>query len=262
MTTITTAAELDALPVGSVVLDRNGVAWQDNGRAWASVLHPTTDWLLAYLPATLLTPDEPVATRECPTCHGDGATYEQVRVGRAATPFACSTCGGDGEVATTGCRHEKCADLAVDKFSPCKVATTVDREAANNEAHRRFPEGTVTDALERARFMSGAEWVLALLPATVKPDREALARIIWERRGGWRASWDDPTLFTEEVKETWREEADAILAAWEGKSEAEVREEVAREIESSVENVDPRSSQSMDMLRAARIAREGGRIDG
>lgn len=35
---------------------------------------------------------------ECPDCHGDGATYTQVRVGQHATPFICATCDGDGEV--------------------------------------------------------------------------------------------------------------------------------------------------------------------
>ena len=34
--------------------------------------------------------------RECEQCNGDGAIYEQVRVGQFATPFACPTCNGDG----------------------------------------------------------------------------------------------------------------------------------------------------------------------
>ncbi|GAA2237478.1 hypothetical protein GCM10010401_07060 [Rarobacter faecitabidus] len=34
---------------------------------------------------------------ECPTCGGEGATYEQVRVGQFATPFVCSACDGSGE---------------------------------------------------------------------------------------------------------------------------------------------------------------------
>ena len=34
----------------------------------------------------------------CPDCDGDGATYEQVRVGQPSTPFVCFRCDGDGEV--------------------------------------------------------------------------------------------------------------------------------------------------------------------
>ena len=34
----------------------------------------------------------------CPDCDGDGATYEQVRVGQHATPFVCFRRDGDGEV--------------------------------------------------------------------------------------------------------------------------------------------------------------------
>ena len=41
---------------------------------------------------------------ECPDCHGDGATYTQVRVGQSPTPFVCLLCEGDGDVplAVTG----------------------------------------------------------------------------------------------------------------------------------------------------------------
>lgn len=38
------------------------------------------------------------ARRECERCGGDGAVYEQVRVGQFATPFGCPDCHGDGEV--------------------------------------------------------------------------------------------------------------------------------------------------------------------
>ncbi|GMA26177.1 hypothetical protein GCM10025864_39360 [Luteimicrobium album] len=76
-----------------------------------------------------LTPDEPVATTQtCSTCGGDGAIYEQVRVGQAATPFVCSTCGGDGEVraATTVARsHDpRCISLTDSEFNTscdCRV---------------------------------------------------------------------------------------------------------------------------------------------
>lgn len=34
----------------------------------------------------------------CPGCGGDGAVYEQVRVGQPATPFVCRECHGDGEI--------------------------------------------------------------------------------------------------------------------------------------------------------------------
>lgn len=42
------------------------------------------------------------AERACPTCGGDGATYEQVRIGQPPTPFVCATCQGDGVVCRTG----------------------------------------------------------------------------------------------------------------------------------------------------------------
>ena len=35
---------------------------------------------------------------ECQECNGDGAVYEQVRVGQFACPFVCTNCNGDGEV--------------------------------------------------------------------------------------------------------------------------------------------------------------------
>lgn len=44
----------------------------------------------------LTTPE--VERVECPACHGDGATYEQVRVGQHATPFVCDQCRGDGDI--------------------------------------------------------------------------------------------------------------------------------------------------------------------
>lgn len=34
----------------------------------------------------------------CSACDGEGATYEQVRVGQQASPFVCGRCDGDGEV--------------------------------------------------------------------------------------------------------------------------------------------------------------------
>lgn len=36
--------------------------------------------------------------RTCEQCNGDGAIYEQVRVGQFSTPFVCPTCNGDGEL--------------------------------------------------------------------------------------------------------------------------------------------------------------------
>ena len=39
-----------------------------------------------------------MTTTTCPDCDGDGATYEQVRVGQHATPFICHRCDGGGEV--------------------------------------------------------------------------------------------------------------------------------------------------------------------
>lgn len=35
---------------------------------------------------------------KCSACDGDGATYEQVRVGQYAIPVVCARCDGDGEV--------------------------------------------------------------------------------------------------------------------------------------------------------------------
>ncbi|WP_159622699.1 hypothetical protein [Ruania rhizosphaerae] len=75
---ITTAAELDALPVGSVVLDRDGDAWQKSSK-WFCAAPP--EWSLHklshYLPATVLyRPDRPALT----------ATAEQVEAAERTPP--------------------------------------------------------------------------------------------------------------------------------------------------------------------------------
>lgn len=60
--TVTTAAELVALPVGSVVLDRDGDAWQKRGPdSWNCVMHalnstdqPSSSLTIALGPLTML----------------------------------------------------------------------------------------------------------------------------------------------------------------------------------------------------------------
>ena len=57
---VTTAEELDALPVGSVVINERGNAWQKTGRNWYVAGSTGGSKTLPYLPATVLHEGEEV----------------------------------------------------------------------------------------------------------------------------------------------------------------------------------------------------------
>lgn len=65
----------------------------------------------------------------CSACNGQGATYEQVRVGQHATPFVCARCDGDGEV-------------PIERTAAEKMSAQFQREAREMAAHaaRRLRE--------------------------------------------------------------------------------------------------------------------------
>lgn len=261
MTTITTAAELDALPVRSVVaydtssgvpaVKRHDGRWAVAGYhdSFSSHQMVHTTFGSSKGPLTLLTPDEPVAT------------------GADVPP----------------------APAAVDREA---VRVALGYAIAR---HRVGPVGAnVRSAEDDALARDLVDAVLALLPATVKPDRGDLMRLVQNEVGGFLAH--DP----ERPEAFYGYIADAILAAWPGRTEAEVlreffaasrtsdvppayahddelvtlvharmkeheaevradeRERIAREIEETAPAWSLTTNQAALVRQFARIAREGG----
>jgi hypothetical protein len=267
MTTITTAAELDALPVGSVVRDHFGfvyartrvAGWKEAGYTWEASSENIE------LPATLLTPDEPVAT----TVDGCGAVM-----------FSGSICtrdaGHDGhhfhtDPWRTDPWHVGTSDRPVGRGPRFTQATTVDREAVARAwfaasatlAAQRFGcvepvrwEECIPEEQEGERVKADA--VLALLPATVKPDADALTELI------------DATAEEHESEHTLDHTAarcvtDAVLAAWPGRTEAEVMRHVANDVGGAIASSDFMDGEiSPDGARwvAAEIREQAELIDG
>lgn len=200
MTTITTAAELDALPVGSVVRTAVGTtfvredgSWREPGWTW----HPSSRDI--FLPAVLLTPDEPDDTADPNTAYVRGyrkALADQVATGAGVVP----------------------------------APATVDREAVRVARRRETSVSTVKP---------DREWLAGMIPLGFDPKRDGVSNVY--------------------------EAADAILAAWPGRTEAEVRaderERIAREIEETAPAWSLTTNQAALVRQFARIAREGGRAD-
>lgn len=87
---------------------------------------------------------------------------------------------------------------------------------ARAEAQKRHEAGELYD-LTKSRlttFVEGAEWAAARTVAVVAatPDRAAMAKAIYTVQHGkspWLATWDE---LLPSAKESWRIEADAVLA--------------------------------------------------
>lgn len=85
---------------------------------------------------------------------------------------------------------------------------------------------TPSDEEAEAVLKAALPHILAQVEARVKPDREAVARAIWGCTDLHRAVLEDA-----------REIADAVLALFNGNTEQEVREEVAREHEEKMDRL-------------------------
>lgn len=131
---IETAEALDALPVGSVVLDRAGDAWMSAHRnRWVTADVrgdcPNAELIRRFGPLALIyRPDAPA-----PSDEDRGALAERVEDVLAthgclaAVPtdairdlVALAARSSQPAPSVEDCRHERCHDLAVDKFSPCR----------------------------------------------------------------------------------------------------------------------------------------------
>ena len=118
--------------------------------------------------------------------------------------------------------------------------TDIDLTAAKMEAARRWPSRNIRDPLSSdwlnegmaSGFVLGTQWALAQVEARVKPTRDEIARIIWTAmEGGETEGRTDGPLDWDYAA------ADAVLALLPGKTEQEVREEVAREHEEKMDRL-------------------------
>lgn len=186
VTTITTAAELDALPVGSVVRTAVGTtfvredgSWREPGWTW----HPSSRDI--FLPATLLTPDVPVATSVLGSIMNPPPPWKPFGFHAPLSPVPDLEFWGE--------------DGSGDPLWERPMATGADVPPA--------PTETLTSV------------------STVKPDRDDLMRLVQNEVGGFLAH--DP----ERPEAFYGYIADAILAAWPGRTGADVLNDAADALE-------------------------------
>ena len=128
--------------------------------------------------------------------------------------------------------------------------TDIDLTAAKDEAARRWPSKNIRDPLPSdwlnegmaSGFVLGAQWALAQVEARVKPSREDVARVI--ESDAWTLSDDDYFKAYDDGmrgvgyclqmrsgrRKASLKRADAVLALLPGRTETEVREQVAQEL--------------------------------
>ena len=147
---ITTAEELDALPVGSVVLDRDNTAWQKvEGGAWVAPDDLDEGWpsedLSEERPRFLYRPDAPA-----PSAEDREALVSDITLLLEAARNRCSCCAeADGEL--TDAANRLRTTLTSPAFTPAQRHAAEQDPALFRVATRaQFGTGEVIDMVLRA----------------------------------------------------------------------------------------------------------------
>lgn len=209
-TTITTEAELDALPVGSVVLDRHEYPWRKGCGSWVCTSDGGVIEPIKVTPLTVLhVPGQPAPTEHAAE-RIDGHWLVEEHDGH--------TCGAGGEHGhEPGCGLVPLVDLrglpGWDSLVQLVLAEAAGLTAecgnpARHEAHN-FQNGGPEDG----------DWCKGAAP-TVKPSQTELAGTIW------RTSHADEGTISATGADII---ADAVLPLLPGRTEAQVKVEALRE---------------------------------
>ena len=105
----------------------------------------------------------------CPDCNGDGATYEQVRVGQHATPFICFRCDGDGEVTDPNIPIEQAEVHALREHLALELARANALQDALDKEREKAPPATDAQEPTDAEVLAALNTQVVVVSPKVPP---------------------------------------------------------------------------------------------